>query len=168
VDDAEWEEPRAGLAPAIQDSGASRSPAAANRSRVRLAKNDPFDTILRGFQQLPRIAWIASAAALVIVAIASRALSPSERFVPISHIRANARQFDGRLVHLRGRVGQTFPVGGGYAFYLHDGADTMVVFTRLRAPVENDDIKLFGTVSTGYLDGVPRPAAFEVRPPAGH
>ena len=36
-------------------------------------------------------------------------------------------------VRVSGRVGQVFPVGGGYAFYLFERGDTLVVFTRSRA-----------------------------------
>jgi hypothetical protein len=54
---------------------------------------------------------------------------------PIAQIRSHPEKFDGRSVTVEGRVGEVFPVGGGYAFYLHQGRDTLVVFTRTRTPV---------------------------------
>ena len=69
------------------------------------------------------------------------------------------------MVHVEGRVGEVFPVGGGYAFYLRDGRDTMVVFTRSRTPERDEHVKIDGTVSTGYLDGQARTALFEINAP---
>jgi hypothetical protein len=79
----------------------------------------------------------------------------------IAKIHANPEGFDGQQVELHGKVGEVFPVGGGYAFYLHQGRDTIVVFTRSRVPVPREKISVLGSVSTGYLDGVARPALFE-------
>jgi len=65
------------------------------------------------------------------------------------------------VVAVSGRVGETFPVGGGYAFYLHQGRDTIVVFTRSRVPTFRQRVQIVGSVSTGFLEGVPRAAIFE-------
>jgi hypothetical protein len=54
-----------------------------------------------------------------------------------------------------------FHVGGGYAFYLLDGRDTLVVFTRSRTPVERQHVRISGTMSNGSLDGLPTLALFE-------
>ena len=62
---------------------------------------------------------------------------------------------------MSGRVGETFPVGGGYAFYLHQGRDTIVVFTRSRVPTFRQRVQIVGSVSTGFLEGVPHAAIFE-------
>jgi hypothetical protein len=37
----------------------------------------------------------------------------------------------------------------------------IVVFTRVRTPVEREEVRVVGTVSTGFLDGKPRPVVFE-------
>jgi hypothetical protein len=85
--------------------------------------------------------------------------------LPIAKIHSNPEGFDGRVVELHGRVGEVFPVGGGYAFYLHQGSDTIVVFTRSRVPTSREKVSVSGSVSTGYLDGVARPALFEETAP---
>jgi len=68
-------------------------------------------------------------------------------------------------VRIHGTVGEAFRVGAGWAFYVHQGKDTIVVFSRLRTPEARAKIKLYGTVSTGYLDGKARPALFEIESP---
>jgi hypothetical protein len=85
--------------------------------------------------------------------------------LPIAKIQANPEGFDGRVVELHGQVGDVFPIGGGYAFYLHQGSDTIVVFTRSRVPTRRAKVSVLGSVSTGYLDGVARPALFEETTP---
>ena len=40
-----------------------------------------------------------------------------------------------------------------------------MVYTSTRTPQLHERLKLHGKVSTGYLDGVPRPALFEVPTP---
>jgi hypothetical protein len=79
----------------------------------------------------------------------------------ISHLRRHAGSMDGADVKVAGTVGQVFAVGGGYAFYLHDGRDTLVVFTRVRHPSPRQHVTVRGTMSTGYLDGQARTALFE-------
>ena len=64
-----------------------------------------------------------------------------------------------------GRIGETFEVGGGHAFYLHQGRDTLVVFTRSRTPRRGQKVTLVGTVSTGYLNGQSGTALFEASQP---
>ena len=81
--------------------------------------------------------------------------------VSIGRIYREPERFDGRVVGVTGRVGEIFPVGGGYAFYLHQGRDTIVVFTRSRVPTFKQRVQVVGSVSTGFLDGVPRAAIFE-------
>ena len=81
--------------------------------------------------------------------------------VSISRIRREPQRFDGRVVAVSGRVGESFAVGGGYAFYLHQGRDTIVVFTRSRVPTFRQRVRIVGSVSTGFLDGVARAAIFE-------
>jgi hypothetical protein len=85
----------------------------------------------------------------------------SEIGISVRDIQRNASQYDGRHVKVEGRVGEVFTVGGGYAFYLHQGRDTLVVFTRSRVPHEREHVAVKGQISTGFLDGLPRQALFE-------
>lgn len=101
-----------------------------------------------------------------LVVLATVALWPrGDRPMSVSHLRHNAAQVDGAAVIVAGTVGQVFPVGGGYAFYLHDGRDTLVVFTRVRQPQPRQHITVHGTMSTGYLDGQATLALFESNQP---
>ncbi len=84
----------------------------------------------------------------------------------VGRIRNHAERYDGADVKVSGRVGQVFSVGGGYAFYLVNGADTLVVFTRTRVPVERQRVSVSGTMSNGSLDGQPTLALFESVKPA--
>ena len=86
--------------------------------------------------------------------------SSKEPSVAISRIHAHPTEFDGRTVTLRGRVGSVFPVGGSYAYYLLQGRDTIVVFTRGAKPAPSPNAEVHGSISIGYLDGAPRPALF--------
>jgi hypothetical protein len=80
----------------------------------------------------------------------------------VSQLRSHPSRFDGRIVIVRGRVGDdVFAVGSGWAFYLVQGRDTLVTFTRTQRPKPHDVITMKGQVSTGFLDGVPRQALFE-------
>ena len=81
---------------------------------------------------------------------------------PISRVRRNPAQYDGRNLCMRGRVGDdVFSVGGGWAFYLLQGRDTIVTFTRSRTPKPHEVVTVKGLVSIGFLDGAPRQAMFE-------
>ncbi len=126
---------------------------------------DPFAAVLKFAARVPPPVIAVAAGVLIAVVIAAVMMRPKEEFTSIRHIKTHAREMDGQLVNIRGTVGQSFPVGGGFAFYLHQSRDTIVVFTRNRTPVERKHIKLMGTVSTGYLDGAPRAAIFEDPPP---
>lgn len=80
----------------------------------------------------------------------------------LSEVRRNASYYDGRAVVVRGRVGDdVFAVGSGWAYYLVQGRDTIVTFTRAGAPVPRKVVTVTGHVSTGFLDGVPRQALFQ-------
>jgi hypothetical protein len=81
--------------------------------------------------------------------------------VAIRRIHNHPAEFDGRQVTLRGQVGEVFAVGAGYAYYLMQGRDTIVVFTRGGRPSSRSNAEVHGSVSIGYLDGVARPALFE-------
>lgn len=84
-----------------------------------------------------------------------------ERPVSLGEIARTPEHFNGQSVQVHGKVGEVFPVGGGFAFYLHQGKDTLVVFTRVRQPRRGEKLKLHGTMSTGFLDGQSHSALFE-------
>jgi hypothetical protein len=80
----------------------------------------------------------------------------------LTELRRYPSRFDGRTVTVRGRAGDdVFAVGAGWAFYLVQGRDTIVTFTRTQMPRARDVVTVKGQVSTGFLDGVPRQALFE-------
>ena len=103
---------------------------------------------------------------VVILAIvgARMMFGPKDHSVSLSKIRRDATAFDGQPVKVHGRVGEVYPVGGGYSFYLLQGRDTMVVFTRSRTPVTGDNVSIDGVVSTGVLNGEVRQAVLESMP----
>ncbi len=84
----------------------------------------------------------------------------SEPGLALHDLKREPLRWDGQVVRVEGRVGEVFHVGAGWAFNLHQGRDTIVVFTRGPAPRTRDRISLAGSVSTGFLDGQPRLAIF--------
>jgi hypothetical protein len=99
---------------------------------------------------------------LLVVILAAWIFWPrTSHSVQVSDILLHAERWDGRTVEVSGRTGEVFPLGGSYAFNLHSGSDTLVVFTRSRVPRPRQRVTVSGTVSTGYLDGVPRMSLFE-------
>ena len=112
--------------------------------------------LLRTSRRL-QLGALAAGLALLLVAAWPR----GEHTLSLGTLRTHAAQYDGQLVRVSGRVGEVFQVGAGYAFYLHQGHDTLVVFSRTREPQTDQHLVLNGTVSTGYLDGMPRTALFE-------
>jgi hypothetical protein len=100
--------------------------------------------------------------AAVVVALLALALWPrGEQPASLASLRKHPDRFNGVGVKVEGRVGDVFQVGQGYAFYLLEGRDTLVVFTRTRHPVPRQHLTLRGIMSTGYLDGQARSALFE-------
>jgi hypothetical protein len=98
----------------------------------------------------------------VIAVVALMMFRPKEeQTVSISAIRHHPERFDGRPVKVKGRVGEVYAVGGGYAFHLYQGRDDIVVFTRSRVPVRREEVTISGSISNGILDGKPRQALFE-------
>lgn len=83
-----------------------------------------------------------------------------DRPVHVANIRRHAAKLDGTHLAVHGRVGEVFHVGQGWAYYLLDGRDTLVVFTRAGEPHERDDVTVRGMLSTGWLDGQPTLALF--------
>jgi len=81
---------------------------------------------------------------------------------PLAEVRRHPTRYDGRVVVVRGKVGDdVFAVGSGWAFYLMQGRDTIVAFTRRHNPLPHEVVTVKGQVSTGFLDGSPRQALFE-------
>lgn len=101
------------------------------------------------------------AAGVVLVLMAVMFWPRPEASLSIGSIRRDPVRFDGQDVRVSGRVGEVFEVGGGHAFYLHQGRDTIVVFTRSRTPRRGEGVTLVGMVSTGYLNGQSGSAIFE-------
>ena len=86
--------------------------------------------------------------------------SVKEPSIAIRRIHNHPAEFDGQTVTLRGRIGSVFQVGGSYAYYLLQGRDTIVVFTRGSRPTPSPNAQVRGSISIGYLDGMPRPTLF--------
>ncbi len=157
VSDDQWEEEDKFSAP--------RQVAAEHAAPVVLERRpDYFAVTMKQFARIPLPVYAVLAGVVVAVVVAVGMMQPKEEFTSIRHIKTHAREMDGQLVNIRGTVGQSFPVGGGFAFYLHQKRDTIVVFTRNGSPIERKRVELKGTVSTGYLDGAARAAIFEAPP----
>jgi hypothetical protein len=116
----------------------------------------------------PLIARAKSPAGLIVLGIAAVVaivamvlMRPKDPSVALSKIRHNVAQYDGQSVTVRGKVGEVYAVGGGYSFYLLQGRDTIVVFTRSRTPVTDQHVSVSGVISTGVLNGAARQALLE-------
>lgn len=105
------------------------------------------------------------AAFVAIVLLALLFWPRGEKSLSIGSIRREAARYDGQSVRVSGRIGETFEVGGGYAFYLHQGRDTLVVFTRSRTPRRGEGATVVGMISTGFLNGQSGTALFESAKP---
>jgi hypothetical protein len=110
------------------------------------------------------VALMAIGGALVLVVAGMMLSRPKDESARIAKIRRNAVSFDGRSVSVRGRVCEVFPVGGGYAFNLRQGRDTLVVFTRTRIPVRDEVVTVSGVISVGMMNGEPHQALLENAP----
>lgn len=104
-------------------------------------------------------------AAALVVLLAVMFWPRPEKTMSLGGISRDPAHYDGQSVKVSGRIGETFEVGGGHAFYLHQGRDTLVVFTRSRTPRRGQRVTLVGTVSTGYLNGQSGTAIFESSQP---
>lgn len=121
------------------------------------------------FDPTPIFRALTSSRTLVLVALAAVALVAVMMFRPkqegettsIAAIRKHPERFEGQVVKVRGRVGEVFQVGGGYAFHLLQGREDIVVFTRSRVPVRREEVTISGSISNGVLDGKTRQALFE-------
>lgn len=149
-------------------------PAAPERSRA--AGSGAVVPALRPLEEPWWMVWIEAlltsrrlqAAVLAgIVLIAAVAFWPRQQpGVPLSRLRKHPERFEGQTVRVRGKVGDVFHLGAGHVFQLLQGRDTVVVFTPQQPPERHQRIEVAGSVSTGYLDGIPRIAIFVQGPPA--
>ncbi len=147
----------AGAAPAPR--AASAPPEATRAPRSAPPREAWWLVALDALRSEPKVQILAG---LAVVLVALLVFWPhGERSVALGELRRHPQGWDGRVVRVRGQVGEIFSVGGGYAFYLHQGRDTLVVFTRSRTPRARDRISVSGSITTGWLDGVPRQALFE-------
>jgi hypothetical protein len=122
------------------------------------------------WMQLPQILSedrrVQGLVAVVLVGLLAVMFWPrAEKTMSLGGISRDPAHYDGQSVKVSGRIGETFEVGGGHAFYLHQGRDTLVVFTRSRTPRRGQNVTLVGTVSTGYLNGQSGTAIFEAAQP---
>lgn len=173
-------EPAAGLGPAPLDEDDGIEDAAGATQAAPGSPRAARGVAPRGPAPVPRPAlreswWVIAldlvrtdrrvqiVALLVFGAVAAvTLLRPREDMrIPLRAIRTDPARFDNRVVTVGGRVGEVFAVGGGYAFFLHQGRDTLVVFTRSRQPRMRENVTIKGSISTGFLDGAPRQALFE-------
>jgi hypothetical protein len=145
------------------DAGPTSAPAPGPGAPVRPRSAPPREAwwliavdALRGDVKVQILAGL-----LIVLACAVAFWPRQERSTSLSSIRHDPHVWDGRRVRISGRVGEVFQVGGGYAFYLHQGRDTLVVFTRSRTPHMRERLSVKGSISTGWLDGRPRQALFE-------
>jgi hypothetical protein len=117
-------------------------------------------------EQLSKYPPVMIVAVVAIAIIAALVMRPhnGEVTTSIAAIHKYPDRFDGRLVKVRGRVGDVFSVGGGYAFELCQGRESIVVFTRSRVPVRREEVTITGSISNGILDGKTREALFETTP----
>lgn len=163
---AKAEAAAAAAAAAASPSGPHAPAAARAHDVVAPEAFDLQDAPAPWWMQLPQLLRedrrVQGLAALVVVVLLAIAFWPRpEKSLPIGAIRRDAVRYDGQQVKIAGRVGEVFAVGGGHTFYLHQGRDTIVVFTRTRTPRRGDKVTLTGMVSTGYFNGQSGTAVFE-------
>jgi hypothetical protein len=150
------------LGPAFPDDApVTRAPAPAPKPSLPALHEPWWIVALEELRSNRRTLMLAVGALLVLVA-ALVFWPRGERGVSLSTIRHHPERFDNQTVRVHGEVGEVFSVGGGYAFNLQQGRDTMVVFTRSRVPVSHQDVTVVASVSTGFLDGIARQALFEI------
>lgn len=153
-DDVPWIEPE--LKPVRKD-----------RVPVRLASSspEPGAKARSAWTDNPTVrlgAVVALAVVLAVVAFSFRPRGEEQASgTRIAEIRKNPQAFDGQMVTVSGRVGEIFQIGPSWAYYLHDGHDALLVFTRKGAPETLKRYTVTGTISTGQLEGDHRPSLFE-------
>jgi len=108
----------------------------------------------------PRVALVVG---LLVLAAGAYTFWPRhEKTISVAHLKEHPERYADTQVRVGGRVSEVFSVGGSWAYTLVQGRDTIVVFSRTRAPRVRDHVVVVGSLSTGYLDGQSRAAIFEV------
>lgn len=139
------------------ESGAEAGPRSPLSAELPL-----WEAWLERARALPRPVVIGTAAAVLVVAALFAFLLPhGPASTSLARIRQHPEAYDGRVIKVEGRAGETFSVGGNFVFDLRQGRDTIVVYSRTRRPSLHERVTATGTVSIGYLDGAPRLALFE-------
>jgi hypothetical protein len=151
------------------DTPAATTPIAAPQKSRRAAPPPPpppprpwWEQALANASSTTGLITLGVIAVLAILAFAFT--RPHQPTVSVASILHDPARLDGRTVTVHGRVGEVYPVGGGYSFYLMQGRDTIVVFTRTRTPVTDEKVAVTGVVSTGVLNGETREALLESAP----
>jgi hypothetical protein len=167
MDDAE--ERRSAAAEAAATAAAAAERAAQPHTVVTPEAFDLTNAPAPWWMQLPqllredrRVQGLTAFVAVVLLAIVF--WPKPEKSLSLGSIRHDPSRYDGQDVRVAGRVGEVFEVGGGYAYYLHQGRDTLVVFTRGQKPRRGQGVAVVGTISTGYLNGQAGSALFETVP----
>jgi len=107
----------------------------------------------------PRLALVLG---LLVLAAGAYTFWPRhEKTISVAHLKEHPERYADANVRVGGQVSEVFAVGGSWAYTLVQGRDTIVVFSRTRAPRVRDHVVVVGTLSTGYLDGQSRAAIFE-------
>jgi hypothetical protein len=81
--------------------------------------------------------------------------------VGLSTLMRHPERYGGQVIRVRGVVGDIVPMGTGHAYYLTQGAQTIVVFTSGPPPAQGHRHEAVGTLQPGVLDGVTRLALWE-------
>ncbi|HKQ58082.1 MAG TPA: hypothetical protein VJY35_09460 [Candidatus Eisenbacteria bacterium] len=160
-----------------QDAIATRGPVPGAEVRQRSAEDPAGETVVRTplsveppvwelwvdrLRMIPRPVVFGAIAVLALVTgIVWFAIPRDPAAVSLARLRQQPEAYDGRVVHVEGRAGESFLVGGSIVFNLRQGRDTIVVYSRNLRPHMHERVRASGTVSVGYLDGTPRVALFE-------
>jgi hypothetical protein len=147
---------------ADDDAAFAEPHAQASTPRAPKALDEPFYVVwIETARSAPKGVLLGVAGALLAVVLTFVLWPRADRGVGMRQILKNPESFAGQLVRVHGRTGEVFSIGGSYVFNLHDGRDTLVVFSRTRQPQSKQTLTIVGTVSIGYLDGAPRVALLE-------
>jgi hypothetical protein len=136
--------------------------ARARRSSPLAAEVPLWEVWLERVRAIPRpIAIGAIVGVVAVFCLVSFLRERAEGLVSLKRVRQHPEAYDGRVINVRGKAGETFTMGASYVFNLRQGRDTIVVYSRTRRPRLHETVRATGIVSIGYLDGAPRVALFE-------
>ena len=141
------------------DEAELRGPGFVTRALRSFNPGALVSSVLGGISRFKPVILVALAVIAVVAALMMR--PREEQTASIGAIRRHPERFEGRPVKVKGRVGEVFVVGGGYAFTFHQGRENIGVFTRSRVPVRREELTITGSISNGTLDGKTRQALFE-------